>query len=239
MDYERLIALNRFTRSDIESLTGKRPEHQSVISVGNTLAVRQLKQNIINKIPTVIRGFGKLTTVLSVCDELDLEYLYSSDGSLFDQLPFFNDRYVYIVRDPDVRTKLLKEYINTPIALCILDSGMTAYSHNIINLRAVTSADKQHYLDLKGYEMIGFDGDLTEQREEQLVAKHLRYGNVSPLPIYTHRWIARAFPNNLNILEICNLAAQTDNPVYYESLLRLIRYRKSIKLVYPKWLKRK
>jgi len=219
MNRERLIALNRYTRLDIEEFTGKRPENPTVVFAGNTLMMRQLRANILAKVPSTIRGSGKLTAVLSICDELDLKYRYDIDGSLFDRLPFMNDEIVYITRDPGIKSKLLKEYLNTPIALCILDSGNISYCDQVITLRSPSDLHDQ------------------EEKEEQMVAKHLKSGNISPLPENTHLWIARAFPDNLQILEICDLADQTDNPLYYESLMRLVKCKKSIKLVYPKWLK--
>jgi hypothetical protein len=237
MDYERLIVLNRYTRDDIDALTFKRPGKPSVICVGNTMARKQLELHIKASIPTTVVGHGKYTAVMEICDRLELTHKDSFDGELFGQLPYMSPKTVLIVRDPPLKSKLLKEYINSSMRLVILSDKV--YTKEVISLRKLTQRERDEYESLKGYPMVDNGGLTAIEREEQLVARHLKFGDVYPLPTSTHRWIARTFPKNAKILDICALAAQTDNPLYYHAVLSLIRYKKSIKLVYPKWVKRK
>ena len=196
MDLQRVIALNHYTRLDIEEYGYTPPDDPTVICVGNLLMRRQLEQYIKGKTPVSIFGYGKSTAVLDVCDRLHLEYVYGLD--------FYDDEAVYIIRNP--KKSQIEQYINMDVRLVVLYDKLNVrhYTKAVIRLGELSSNDMTEYEDIKGYPMIT-RGKTLETYTKQSVAKFLRRGK-RPLPENTHRWFSQNFPTNRRIQTICALA---------------------------------
>ncbi len=249
MDSERLIALNKYTRRDIEEMTGEKVE-SSVVCVGNTLERLKAENYILNHVPFMIVGtvaVGKYTSVIEICDKHDLEHVDCFDNTLFGETPFINKDTVYIIRNPK-KSKLISRYIEANVRLVMLydlmDSStmykLPKYGQDKLVYRPLSPQLVKKYEKIKGMRIIHNIYNRVEIDEKRLVANHLRRGNVKAedLPPHTHRWLARNFSSSNSILIIANIAQQIKNKTIYHALMKLIKYKKSINLKFPNWVKR-
>lgn len=243
MDINRLISLNRYTRKDIYDLTGKIIDKPTVVFVGNTVAERTVKMAIKSKKSVVIVGepcSGKYTLAMKVCDELNLHHMDSFDGSDFEDLPYIRDDWIYITRNPPTSKTITQYKDSNAVFITLIDEGENYIKQflklgKVVKLYPPTHYDKEEFKKLTGYPML-INSKRKGERDETIIMKHIKKGNIFPLPRETHRWLMFNLDNS-NVMAICTLASHfIDDPILYYAILKLIKVKQLLTLRRPIWV---
>lgn len=237
--FNRLISQNRFTRKHIKNLTGKAPD-KSIIVVGNNIPRKRVESLILDDQSFIIQGpscVGKLTSVISICDEYDINFHISYDGSGFGITPTVSDD-LFIIRY--VKSNILfKEYVESGAKIVFLcEDKIPSYKIPIVKYISLNINDLKRYRELKGEDLYLWKHGEDELNTRQIITKSIRRGIPADMyPEYMPVWIARNFYKNESFLRVCILANKTKDRFYRWGLMRMIKYPRPIELKYPERIK--
>lgn len=238
--YDRMIYQNKYTRLQIQAKTKMKPENNSIICVGNNSQRRKLEQKILTNEPCVISGdpmIGKMTSVLEICDKHDLIPHISYDGKDFEDEPLDNDE-VYIIRFKKT-SKWIKLYMESDCKVILIVEGkLPKFNCTFIKYGQISGKHRADYLNRKGSELKNYKkaGELSVRN---LITKMLRQGISSEeMPKNVEQWLSVNFSGNKKLLKMCSYLSSIEDNVFKHSMLNKIRYKKTISLKYPPWVKK-
>lgn len=233
---DRMVAQNKYTTNQIFWKTGEKVKN-AVVSVGNNIARRELKQYILDYKSALLIGdycCGRLTSVIEIADQIGVDIYISYNGKDFEDEPIENPDDIYVIRFSKM-TKWIKAYSEANCRVVIIAEKKISFTPQILFVKP-SDTDIKKYENLKG--KFPVYTVLETPTEKKMVMKALRKGvTIDEMPERLPQWIAYNFRQR-KILALCSYADKIKDNFFKHAVLSKIRYKKPLSLKVPYGVKR-